>query len=249
MKVKLLILIIIFSAVVFSPATAFAQEDNNWNFELAPLYLWAINIEGETGVRGQTASTEVDFGDIYDSLQGVFTVRFNAIYKQKFGMVLDYNYLNLGTETQTGVVDIETSLKTQILNLAATYRLLEGMHTLDAVAGIRYTAMGVDIDLIGTGLSLDKDKDWADPIIGARYAYQMTDKWALRFYGDIGGFGVSSNFTWQGLAMLDFQPWKHVAIVAGYRAIGTDYESGSGSDKFTYDVTVHGPVVGLDIRF
>ena len=249
MKTKLTVLIIIFSTIAFCPAPALAQEESNWNFELAPLYLWAINIDGETGIRGQTAGTEVDFGDIYDSLQGVFTVRFNAIYKQKFGMVFDYNYLDLGSETQTGVVDLETSLKTQILNLAATYRLLEGMHTLDAVAGIRYTAMGVDIDLIGTGLSLDEDKDWADPIIGARYAYQMTDKWALRFYGDIGGFGVSSNFTWQGVGLIDFQPWKHVAIVAGYRAIDTDYESGSGSDKFTYDVTVHGPVVGLDIRF
>ena len=46
-----------------------------------------------------------------------------------------------------------------------------------------------------------------------------------------------------------FQPWKHVAIVAGYDAIGTDYESGSRSDKFTYDVTAHGLVAGLDIRF
>ena len=40
-----------------------------------------------------------------------------------------------------------------------------------------------------------------------------------------------------------------MAIVAGYDAIGTDYESGSRSDKFTYDVTAHGLVAGLDIRF
>jgi len=226
-----------------------AQEDKNWDFELAPLYLWAVSIEGETGVRGQTANTEVDFGDIWDNLEGVFTVRFNALYQQKFGFLLDYNYINLGTETQTGVVDLEVSMKTQILNLAATYRLMDGMHTLDGVAGLRYNLLDVGIDLIGTRVSLDEDTDWADPIIGARYAYQISDKWALRLYGDIGGFGVSSNFTWQGIGLIDFQPWKHVAIVAGYRAIGTDYESGSGSDKFTYDVTVHGPVVGLDIRF
>ncbi|MEA3232551.1 MAG: hypothetical protein U9Q05_12430 [Thermodesulfobacteriota bacterium] len=248
MKVKFLILIFC-SAVVFSPPTAFGQEDPNWNFDLAPLYLWAINIEGETGVRGQTAGTEIDFGDIYDNLQGVFTVRFNAIYKQKFGVLVDYNYLNLGKEKETGVVDLEVSMKTQILNLAATYRLMDGRHTLDGVAGIRYNVMGVDIDFTGTGLNIDEDKDWTDPIIGARYAYQMTDKWTLRLYGDIGGFGVSSNFTWQGVGLIDFHPWKHVAIVAGYRVIDTDYESGSGSDKFTYDARVHGPLVGLDIRF
>ena len=40
-----------------------------------------------------------------------------------------------------------------------------------------------------------------------------------------------------------------MAIVAGYRKFGTDYESDIGSDKFIYDVTVHGAVAGLDIRF
>jgi len=248
MKVKPIICIFCL-AVLFNNTPAFGQEDNNWDFELAPLYLWAINIEGDSGVRGQTASTKVDFSEIYDNLEGVFTIRFNALYRQKFGMVIDYNYLDLGSETQTDVVDLEVGTKTQILNLAATYRLMDGRHALDGVAGIRYNAMELEVDLIGTGLSLEEDKDWADPIIGVRYAYQMADKWALRLYGDIGGFGVSSDFTWQGIGLIDFQPWKHVAIVAGYRAIGTDYESGSGSDKFTYDVTVHGPVVGLDIRF
>lgn len=248
MRVKLLVLIIC-SAVAFSSTTAFGQEDNNWDFELAPLYLWAINIDGESGVRGQTAETDIKFGDIYDSLQGVFTVRLNALYRQKLGLVFDYNYLDLGNETQTDVVSIETSFKAQILNLAGTYRFLDERHTLDGVAGIRYTDLDLEVDFIGTGSGLDKNKNWVDPIVGARYAYQMTDKWALRLYGDIGGFGVSSNFTWQGLGLIDFHPWKHVAIVAGYRAIDTDYETGSGRDKFTYDVIVHGPVLGVDIRF
>ena len=68
-------------------------------------------------------------------------------------------------------------------------------------------------------------------------------------YTDIGGFGVSSDFTWQVAALIDFQPWKNVAILAGYRAIGTDYETGSGADKFVFDATIHGPVVGIDIRW
>jgi hypothetical protein len=43
------------------------------------------------------------------------------------------------------------------------------------------------------------------------------------------------------------QPWKNEAIVVRYRAIGTDYETGSGNRIF-YDATVHGPLVGIDIR-
>ena len=90
---------------------------------LHPLYLWAINIDGESGVRGQTAETDIKFEDIYDSLQGVFTVRLNALYRQKYGLVFDYNYLDLGNERQTDVVSIETKFKAQILNLAGTDRV------------------------------------------------------------------------------------------------------------------------------
>jgi len=248
MKVKITLCVLL-SAILFSTATVSAQDDNNWDFELAPLYLWAINIEGDTGVRGKTGSTRVNFGDIWGSLEGVFTLRFNAVYKKKFGMIFDYNYLDLGTERGTDVVAFEVGLKSQIVNLAGTYRLLDGVHQLTGLAGIRYNALEVEIDFIGTGLGADADKDWADPIIGARYGYQLSDQWALQFHGDIGGFGVSSDFTWQALGLIDFQPWRHVAILAGYRAIGVDYASGSGSEKFTYDVTIHGPVAGIDIRF
>jgi hypothetical protein len=109
--------------------------------------------------------------------------------------------------------------------------------------------METDIDLNNLGVRLSGDQDWVDPIVGVRYAYSFSDKWALRLYGDIGGFGVSSDVTWQGLGLIDFQPWRNVAIVAGYRAIYTDYQSGSGNNQFSYDATAHGPVIGIDIRW
>ena len=109
--------------------------------------------------------------------------------------------------------------------------------------------MELEVDLIGTGISLDEDEDWIDPIIGLGYTCELNDNWTIKLYGDMGGFGISSDFTWQGAGLIDYQPWKHVAFAVGYRAIGTDYESGSGSEKFTYDVIVHGPLIGIDIRF
>ena len=163
--------------------------------------------------------------------------------------ILAVNFIYIACLNTLSQILCIVSMKTQILNLAAIYRLMDGMHTLDGVAGLRYNLPDVGIDLIGTRVNLKEDKGWADLIIGARYAYQISDKWALRLYGDIDGFGVSSNFTWQGIGLIEFQPWKRMVIVAGYHAIGTDYESGSDSDKFTCDVTVHGPVIEVDIRF
>ena len=248
MKAKHLVMAIVI-ALCISPAAAVAQDDGPWDFELAPLYFWGISIDGDLGIRGRTADASVDFSDIWDNLEGVFTVRFNVLYNKKFGLLFDYNYLDLGTEEQTDQVNIEVGFKSQIINAGATYRFLNERHTIDGLAGIRYIKLDADVRLKNLGASIDGDKDWVDPIVGVRYGFHMTEKWALRLYGDIGGFGVSSDFTWQGLGLIDFQPWKHVAFVAGYRAIGVDYTSGSGRDRFTFDTITHGPLIGVDIRF
>ena len=235
---------------ILIPSLAWSQEEeSNWEFNLAPLYLWAIAIDGDMGIRGRTTRVSVDFGDIWDNLEGVFTVRFNGLYRKKYGFVFDYNYLDLGTEKITDLVNTDISFKSQIINLAGSYRFIDGDHTLDGVAGIRYTILESGVDLNNVGARLDGDESWIDPIVGLRYNYSFSEKWSLQLYGDIGGFGTSSDFTWQGLALIDFQPWKNVALVAGYRGIGTDYETGSGAEKFTYDATVHGPVFGIDIRW
>jgi hypothetical protein len=248
MKLRRLVLVIC-SVFVMISSTAWAQEESNWEFNLAPLYLWAISIDGNMGIRGQTAVAAIEFSDVWDNLQGVFTLRFNGLYKKKFGFVFDYNYLDVGTEQVSDMVNTEVEFKSQIVNLAGSYRFIDGPHTLDGVAGIRYVKMDAGINLRNAGINLDGDQDWVDPIVGLRYDYQIADKWAMRLYGDVGGFGVSSDFTWQGFGLIDFQPWKNVAFVAGYRAIGTDYETGSGNDKFIFDATVHGPVIGLNISW
>jgi hypothetical protein len=38
-------------------------------------------------------------------------------------------------------------------------------------------------------------------------------------------------------------------VFAGYRALGQDYSDGSGADKFEWDETLHGPVLGLAYHF
>jgi hypothetical protein len=67
--------------------------------------------------------------------------------------------------------------------------------------------------------------------------------------GDIGGFGIGSDITWNLVGMVDFKPWKHVGLFGGYRALYQDYSTGSGSNKFKFDATMHGPLLGLNITW
>jgi len=43
--------------------------------------------------------------------------------------------------------------------------------------------------------------------------------------------------------------FKSGALLAGYRWLDVDYETGSGRSKFEFDVRMHGPFIGFSIFF
>lgn len=69
---------------------------------------------------------------------------------------------------------------------------------------------------------------------------------AAGFTGDIGGFGVGSDFTWNVIGLIQWQPWKYAGILAGYRVLDQDYEDGSGLGRFKWDMRLHGPVLPVN---
>jgi hypothetical protein len=80
----------------------------------------------------------------------------------------------------------------------------------------------------------------------------VAEHWQIRANGDIGGSGVESDFTWSltGVFGYDFTLFDHPASVYfAYRALGRDYTKGSGSQKFTWDVVQHGPILGFSLLF
>jgi hypothetical protein len=97
----------------------------------------------------------------------------------------------------------------------------------------------------GRSYSDSADKTWVDPIIGFRVHHDITDKFFVRALADIGGFGISSDLTWQAMASLGYRINDKASVGLGYRAISTDFTSGGT----TYDVTSHGLLLGLEYRF
>lgn len=67
----------------------------------------------------------------------------------------------------------------------------------------------------------DRDKSsqatWLDPIIIARIKNQLGDKLRYQFRGDIGGFGIGSDFAWQIQAYLGYRFSDLFELSGGYR--------------------------------
>jgi len=87
--------------------------------------------------------------------------------------------------------------------------------------------------------------DWFDPYVGLRARYNFNDRFYATVKGDVGGFGVGSDFAWQAEAALGCRLSERIFAEAGYRALGMDYDH----DGLTYNVVTHGAQVTLGINF
>ena len=244
-------LLVFFSAVIvfLSTPKAFGQEQDAWEFNLAPFYLWAVNLEGDATVRGVTSPVDLPFDQIFDNLEGALIIHFEALHENTWGFIADFNYLDISQNAQVAIFDIDVSVKETVAELDGFYRITHGVHQFDMVAGVRYNEVKLKYNIRNLPFYDSRTENWWDPVVGVRYRYPIADRWTLQLRGDIGGFGIGSDFTWQTIGLIDYQPWKYVSLVGGYRALSLDYETGSGNDVFKYDVLLHGPVLGLNIRW
>jgi len=244
--------VMILSAIVmFTPSASTAEDtlskENNWEFNLAPLYLWAVNVDGDLTVMGNNQQLQGDFKEIASNLEGIFTVHFEGMHKSGFGFLTDVEYLNLGGQQTTpgpAPLTLDVDFTLVMAELAGIYRLNLNENALDLIYGGRYYGLDTEIDVIGNPPKINKDKDWVDAMLGARYIWTITDKWDFLARGDI-GFG-GSELAWNLAGVFNYQPWQHVTLLFGYRYMDVDYEDGSGADLFKYDVSMHGPLLGLN---
>ena len=237
--------------VYFTPSALNAQDtspkEKNWEFNLAPFYLWAVSVDGDLTVMGNNQQLKADFSEIADSLEGIFTVHFEGMHKSGFGFLTDVEYLNLGGQQATpgpAPLTLDVDFTLVIAELAGIYRFNLNENALDLIYGGRYYGIDTEIDIVGAPPRVDKDKDWVDAMLGARYIWTITDKWDFVARGDI-GFG-GSELAWNLAGLFNYQPWKHVSLLFGYRYMDIDYEDGSGADLFKLDVSMHGPLLGVN---
>jgi hypothetical protein len=96
------------------------------------------------------------------------------------------------------------------------------------------------------------DLEWVDPFVGARVRHQFGNNKEVTLEGDVGGFGVGSDFSWQVVATYGFDVncfGTPLHTVVGYRALAVDYtESGPFGDNGV-DFIQHGPLMGVSLRW
>jgi hypothetical protein len=226
---------------------AMAQSNpGGWEFTIAP-YLVAAAMDGTVGVKGHDVTLDVPFSKIWDNLHMGAMVHFDM--KNDTWLVSgDLIYMKLQQEAEVANGTAEVSVTETFFEVAGGYRTSKA---LTLFAGARLVDLGSTLDYTGTNASQNghQSKSWVDPFVGAQLNVALSERWWLDLHGDVGGFNVGSKLAWQAYANVGYRASDLVSVYLGYRALDMDYESGSGSTLFRYDVLTAGPQIGVAFRF
>ena len=225
---------------VAAAASAGAQEKSDeWQFQLAPLYLWAVNVDGTMTVRDRLENDfAVDFKDAISNLETAFTVHFEA-RKGRWGLLADASYLNfsgtqdIDTPGQTADIEVENLL----LEGAAGYEFSDQWWV---ITGVRYFKLDSDITFT-IRPPIEPSESWTDLFAGVMWRPQLGERWKFSGRFDIGAGG--SDLVWNAAAVVDYRLGKWAAVFFGYRHLDYDYKNQNTGIK--YDVSMSGPVVAL----
>lgn len=242
----------VFAGTVSSkaPATPPPVEDNGLWFRTVS-YGWVTAIEGDVSIGRLSAPVDISMSDTLDSLDMAYMGVFEAGCG-RFSAGVEVIYAKTSQDAIGGGRFFDSfryEQKQWILTPFLAMRVIDtGRYHMDVFAGARFTLLEAELTgrLVGPGeISATRDIDWVDPIIGIRGQADFSDKWFFRYNGDVGGFGIGSDFAWQAFAGVGYHFTPNVSAALGYRGMGMDYSKGS----FAMDTVSHGPVIGLEMRF
>lgn len=222
------------------PAAASEMDSSNWEFAFTP-YLWMAGISGNGVLRGvPIGDIDISFSDIIEDLDMALTGHFEA-RKNNWTLLFDVFYVNISEKPQTVVVRV----KQTVAELGGTYHVSPWFEALAGVRIVKYR-----LELTPTPLDeplVEGSKTWADPFVGARARAKVGSAITLIARGDVGGFAIGSDFSWNILLGGAIQVARWGAIDAGYRWWDVDYDT--DDENFKVDTLQAGPFIGMTFFF
>ena len=243
-----------------SPALAGADETgkDEWSFNLVP-YVWAAGAEGSLSHRALPRGVEAGLGfrDIFERLDVGGMLAFEA-RRGRTGILLDALYVSLSDEGRLPVIGlpVDAGARTFTGLAAIQHRAVDqGRGSLDLLAGVRLWSVESRLSWnlpagaplppgIPATYSGKESATWADAMAGAKASVRLSSGFSLNAMAMFGGGG--SGFSSDAMLSLGVAVTPGTSLLAGYRHLNTSYRSDSG---YSFDTSLHGPAIGVGLRF
>jgi len=247
MKTAMAAALLLVTTMFAHPATA-QDASGNWR-QTFYLYGMGVAIDGDARVGPLTVPVDISISDLFDALDmgGMAAYR---IDNGTWSFSADVTYMDLGwsRSTQQGLAAAALDVE-QLTVMGTVGRRISPR--LEAVFSLAYFDLSSELtgQVLQQQVSVSRDVDWIDPLIGLNYRVPFAEKWTLDLRGDVGGFGGGSDQTLHGWVKVVRQNSPSFSWFMGYRYIAYDYETGSGLNFQRYDLSQQGPGVGLAWSF
>src|ERR1700754_2808995 len=222
--------------------TASSEE---WEFYVAP-YIFFSGLKGTIGVQRQTAIVNARFPDIFRNLDFAMMGTFEA-RKGNWMILTDAMYMSLSGKRVTPspfFSDIDVKVKETIIDPEVGYRVVKRERgAIDLLAGVRIWHVKPHLTFQPRILPLvdvEETRNWVDPVVGVRGTATLSPRTFVMGKFDVGGFGISSDFTGQAFGGAGFQLNPRIAVVGGYRYLRVDYVN----EGFVFKTAMSGIVLG-----
>jgi hypothetical protein len=240
------LLVLVVGLIGFGAADVTAEEIDGWQFTLSPFF-WATGLDGTASIGPVEEEVDATFGDILDSLTMAVMVDLRIDYK-RWGLQSNIIWVDMSSEETVESIKIKAEPSMWIVDVDGHYQI----HPMwGLLAGIRYFDVNLDLkaESATQSVSTTGNKNWIDPILGAQFSAPLSERWSFKARGDLGGFGVGSELTWQLRGGFDWRFGKRNSLFLGWRHLAWDYKDDDGKATFEMDTYMTGPFAGVSFRF
>jgi hypothetical protein len=227
------------------------STNGEWEFSLAPLFLWAQGIEGSSTIGPSNTPLNITFQDALENLESTFTIHYE-MKRDALSLFAEYQFVDLRPEAVGPMgTGLDIGFKDTIAELGVGYWVAGTERTdWEVLAGARYTKQDMNVSVKDGPKLVSIDQDWWVGFFGGRMAGKLSKNWTFIGRADFGVGPGATNRIWNLNAMLDYRFRDWGSLFAGYKWLDYNYDNGKiGPDRYAYDATQQGPLLGLNFHW
>jgi hypothetical protein len=215
-------------------------------------YIWATDTNYDLTAEGTPIDAgEIKFDDLLDTTDASFQVTIETGREGgHFSGFVDLTYLETSDSYNGELLRLETESEQWFIDAALAY-WPDGLGSnLNVFGGIRYTDLDDDYVIRKQDgreqlIKFGPQRDFLDVLVGARYRFDLSDRWAVLTHADY-AFGDSDGiFILQALLKFTLGQRNQHGILLGYRYKEAEQEESGLEEDYEYK----GPVLGFNFRF
>ena len=244
---RLSIIGVLVAPMIFA-ADAKAQQGDGLSWSITP-YIWAPDTKVDLTFEDTSVGGTIRVKDVIDTIDTAFMVTAEA-GKGNWSAFFDFMIIDASDVTERTLVSVRARNKQQFIDVALSWWPGGIDSPFSLIGGLRHTGFDNRYEVVSnptgnTLLSTRSDPDYNDVLLGLRYRFDLSERWALLTRAD-GSFGDSDG-TLMLRANFAYKVGKRQQnqVLFGYQYKEADFDDAGLETAFEFS----GFQAGFNFRF